>query len=169
MSATGSGNGHLQKPSPAGLPAENLHASLVTLEHDGVWHGILIEGKSGAGKSSVAMGVIEAFRRAGGEAFLVSDDQVLVDVSNGVVTGYAPPTIAGKIEIRGHGIAKAEFRERAAITLVLRLRPASEIERMPPDRTVTVAGQPIPFVEAPERHEAQAVRIVQAALTGRHF
>jgi serine kinase of HPr protein (carbohydrate metabolism regulator) len=149
--------------------AQHIHASLVTVEHERVWHGILIEGKSGAGKSSVAMGVIEAFRRAGGQAFLVSDDQVLVEVIAGIVTGHAPPTIAGKIEIRGHGIAEAEFRESAAITLVVHLRPENEIERMPEARTLNMAGQAIPLVEAPERHEAQAVRIVQAALTGRHF
>lgn len=99
----------------------NIHASCVRLGRaDRAFGappdaGILILGKSGAGKSELALRLI-----AQGAA-LVADDRVELFVRSGKLFARAPKTLAGLIEIRGVGIIKLPRKKDAQIGLVVTL------------------------------------------------
>jgi len=138
----------------------NRHACAIRL--DGI--GILIEGRSGSGKTSLAFGLIEAGRRHGIDAAFVADDQVLLSVDEARLLARAPAPILGKAEIRGYGIASVRAEAQAFIDLVVRIHEDDEIERMPEPAFATILGVTLPQLDVPSRHEAQAVRIVMANL-----
>ena len=62
--------------------------------------GLLIEGEPGSGKSSLALALIDR------GAILVGDDGVLLEERAGRLIAHPATTIAGKLEIRGVGIAE---------------------------------------------------------------
>ena len=134
---------------------ENLHATALVL--DGC--GVLITGGSGAGKTDLAIRLIDA----GGE--LIADDQVLVSAQGGRVIARAPKTIAGKLEIRGVGIVDLPFRETAEVDLVIDLKPGRDIERMPEPAERMIDGVPLRLVEL-DGSEASAVAKVRLILKG---
>ena len=98
-----------------------IHATCVALAAKGV----LIRGASGAGKSDLALRLIDA------GAELVGDDYCQLSVADGQLVATAGPNIAGKIEVRGYGIIQLPFRKFAPVCLVVDLLPEGEIERMP--------------------------------------
>lgn len=89
--------------------------------------GVLLRGPSGAGKSDLALRLMAPPR----SWQLVADDQVLVRRSHGGLSGEAPPTIAGKLEVRGIGIVAAASAANAAIRLIVDLVPRADVPRMP--------------------------------------
>jgi serine kinase of HPr protein (carbohydrate metabolism regulator) len=103
------------------LSSETLHASTVAL--DG--RAVLISGPSGAGKSDLALRLLD-------RGFtLVSDDQTIVRKDDGRILASAPPTIHGKLEIRGVGIVEMETVGDVPVALFVEL--TSDIQRLPDD------------------------------------
>jgi serine kinase of HPr protein (carbohydrate metabolism regulator) len=103
------------------LSSETLHASTVAL--DG--RAVLICGPSGSGKSDLALRLLD-------RGFtLVSDDQTIVRKDGGRLIASAPPTIHGKLEIRGIGIVEMETVDDVPVALCVEL--ASDIQRIPDD------------------------------------
>jgi HPr kinase/phosphorylase len=141
-------------------PSANRHCCVVEISGT----GILIEGEAGSGKTSLALGLVEAARARGLDAHFVADDQALVELSGNSVVARTPAAIAGLAEVRGHGIVPVKHREACKIGLVVRLVPDESIERMPLAKTCDLLGVTLPVVNTPMRHEAQAVRIVLASL-----
>lgn len=92
--------------------AANHHASAVAFGPD---KGILILGRSGAGKSRLALALIDA------GAQLVADDQVLLSAQGGALYARAPRSIAGMIEVRGLGLLTMAYRRLARLVLALDL------------------------------------------------
>ena len=117
------------------LSAETLHASTVAL--DG--RAVLISGPSGSGKSDLALRLID-------RGFtLVSDDQTIVKRDGDRLLATAPPTIAGKIEIRGIGIIEMERSSDVPVALWIEL--TSDIKRIPDDsRERPILGLPLPLI-----------------------
>ena len=117
------------------LSAETLHASTVAL--DG--RAVLISGPSGSGKSDLALRLID-------RGFtLVSDDQTIVKRDGDRLLATAPPTIAGKIEIRGIGIIEMERSSDVPVALWIEL--TSDIERIPDDsRERPILGVPLRLI-----------------------
>ncbi len=110
----------------------NVHATLISLNNQ----GILLTGKSGSGKSDLALRLI-----MGHQAKLVADDRVNLDVIDGELYGYTPPTIEGKMEIRGVGIGTFDYKKHEKITLCVELCPnRQEIERLPFAETENFLG-----------------------------
>jgi serine kinase of HPr protein (carbohydrate metabolism regulator) len=110
-------------PPSAGprLSAETIHASTVAI--DG--RAVLITGASGAGKSDLALRLLD-------RGFtLVSDDQTIVKRDGSRLIASAPPTIAGKLEVRGIGIIDMERVDNVPVALLLEL--TSDIQRLPDD------------------------------------
>jgi len=117
------------------LSSETLHAT--TVAKDG--RAILISGRSGSGKSDLALRLLDR------GFVLVSDDQTYLRIIGGKLVATAPPAIRGKLEVRGIGIVEVEQVDDVAVCLVIDL--ASEIERMPEDGGERVIlGAPIPLV-----------------------
>ena len=76
-------------------------AVAVAIDPDGPLVGALLLGRSGAGKTSFAMALIEGcpWRRSA----LIADDGVRLMTRSGRIIARAPETISGLIEIRGFG------------------------------------------------------------------
>ena len=146
---------------------QNHHCSVVRVETS----GIMIEGASGSGKTSVALGLIDVARARGLDAALICDDQALLTVDCGKLVASAPAATSGLAEIRGYGVAEHAFEPSCAITLIGRLVPDRDVERMPETESETLMGIQLPLVRLPERHEQQSMRILLAmageAVTGR--
>lgn len=115
-----------------------VHAGCVALWSAQGWRGVLIEGPSGSGKSDLALRLIGRGWR------LVSDDRTILWRSQGRLFAACPPTIAGRIEVRGLGVVAEEPLALAEVVLVARCEPPAE--RMPEEETVMLCGAPVPLV-----------------------
>jgi serine kinase of HPr protein (carbohydrate metabolism regulator) len=117
------------------LSSETLHVSCVA--RNGA--AILIGGKSGSGKSDLALRLI------GRGATLVSDDYTLVRRVSGRLLATTPANIAGKLEVRGLGVIDMPYSEDVPVCLYVDLE--REQERMPePIEPVLIAGVKVPVV-----------------------
>ncbi|MBX3593043.1 HPr kinase/phosphatase C-terminal domain-containing protein [Sphingomonas sp.] len=117
------------------ISSETLHASCVAI--DG--RAVLIEGRSGEGKSDLSLRLIDRGAR------LVSDDYTICTRTDGALFGAPPATIAGKIEVRGIGLIEMPHEARAPIALLVTILDAPP--RMPEGpQTRRIAGIDIPEV-----------------------
>lgn len=134
------------------ISSETLHASCVAIGEQAV----LIQGHSGAGKSDLALRLIDRGAR------LVSDDYTLIVRANTQLVASPPPTIAGRIEVRGLGILPMPHVERVPVALLVEL--SDDVERMPPlTATRRLCGIDLPVI-AVEGHYASAPIKVELAL-----
>ena len=89
---------------------------------------LLIEGEPGAGKSSLALALIE---RGG---ILIGDDAVTLTCdashSRARLMASAPPNIEGLLEVRGVGLVRFETSRPVPVALILALQ-ATVTERLP--------------------------------------
>ncbi|MBX9815229.1 MAG: aldolase [Proteobacteria bacterium SG_bin5] len=137
------------------LSSETLHASCVAIGDQAV----LIEGRSGAGKSDLALRLIDRGAR------LVSDDYTLLLRDAGRLLASPPATIAGRIEVRGVGIVAMPHIARVPVALLVEL--ADDVERMPPPSPPRrICGIDVPVI-AVEGHYASAPIKVELALRSR--
>jgi HPr kinase/phosphorylase len=100
----------------------NIHASCVAIGGQGV----LLLGKSGTGKSDLALRLIDE------GAMLVADDRTLLWIEKGALHARAPDSIKGLLEIRGLGIV--EYRARPAVRIALAVRLGRQGTRLPDRR-----------------------------------
>jgi HPr kinase/phosphorylase len=125
-----------------------LHASAVALGD----RAALIIGPAGSGKSSLALQLLAL----GGQ--LVADDGVILRRDGDRLLARAPDPIRGLIEARGVGLLRADARDDVPVALVVDLGRA-ETDRLPPHRTIQIAGLSLPLlhkVESP--HFPAAIR-----------
>ena len=117
------------------LSAETVHAS--TVARDG--RAVLVTGPSGSGKSDLALRLLD-------RGFtLVSDDQTVVKKDGNRLMASAPPTIAGKLEIRGIGIVDMERVDNVPVALIVEL--TGDIQRMPDvSRQRPILGVMLPLI-----------------------
>ncbi len=123
-----------------------IHASCV--EIDG--RGVLIRGKSGSGKSALALQLL-AF---GGR--LVADDQVVLTRTTDL-QATSPETLKGMIEARHFGILTTDTVDMAPVACVVDL-DQEETERVPPKRLITLMGMDVAlFYKVEGIHFAPAI------------
>jgi len=130
-----------------------IHGSSVEINGQ----GILLTGPSGAGKSDLALRLVDD------GATLVADDYTVVAVDGGQVMISPPREIAGKLEVRGLGIIKLPFTEKAPLRAVFELVNYRDIERMPEDTTVILDGVMVPQYRI-DPFTASAAAIIRRAL-----
>jgi serine kinase of HPr protein (carbohydrate metabolism regulator) len=113
---------------------------------------VLIEGESGTGKSDLALRLIDR------GATLISDDYTLLQRTGSGLTASPPPTIAGRIEVRGLGIIPLPHTEKVPVALLVRLSDMPE--RMPlPNEVRCVAGVDIREVAIDARAASAAFKV----------
>jgi len=138
------------------LSSETIHASCIAIDMGGRMRGVLIAGQSGAGKSDLALRLIDRGAR------LVSDDYSFIRRLDGRIVASPPDTIRGKIEVRGLGIMPVDNLAEVEVALMIDLD--SPVERMPEGPGLRrVAGVDLPVV-ALAGLEASAPLKVELAL-----
>ena len=133
-----------------------LHATAVARVTPQGWRGVLIQGPSGVGKSDLALRLIGQGWR------LTADDWTNLWASDGALYGAAPPTIAGRIEVRGLGIATVPVQPLVRILLAVQCSH-EPIERLPEPAFWTWQGVTIPQLRLDPR-PASAGQVVATAL-----
>jgi HPr kinase/phosphorylase len=142
-------------PDPPAPDPIVLRAGAVVI--DG--RALLIAGPPGAGKSSLALALID--RGAG----LIGDDAVTLAADGDHLIASAPPHIAGLIEVRGIGLVRMAVALPAPVALLLELGGAAP-ERLPaalPHRTLAGIAVPVlafePGTIAPAQRAEMALRL----------
>jgi serine kinase of HPr protein (carbohydrate metabolism regulator) len=139
-----------------------LHATTVAV--DGV--GVLLRGPSGSGKSDLALRLID------GGAALVSDDRTQLGRDGAGLLAQmpraAPPSLRGRMEVRGLGIMAVPFVLQARLGLVVELAPDAPIERLPDAQTCDYLGVAVPLIvlRAFEASAPAKLRLAARALGG---
>lgn len=124
---------------------DRLHATAVAVGH----RAIIIRGPSGSGKSDLALRCLSVptSQLVTAPARLIADDQVLVRRDGSALIVSAPPTLLGRLEVRGLGILEIDPEQRARAVLIADLVARTEIERYPdPWPTVEILGLRLPVL-----------------------
>ena len=101
-------------------------------------NGVLIQGDSGSGKSSLAAALIDC------GAWLVADDAVGLARYGNTLHARAVPLIAGLVELRGLGLAAVPRRASTIVHGLVILTPSERIERLPVPAATAMLGVVIP-------------------------
>ncbi len=111
-----------------------VHASAVLVGA----RAVLIRGPSAAGKSRLALELIEA-ARAGTLLFtrLVADDRVHLETAGGRLLARPAEALAGLIEVRGVGLFRIPHEPSAIVGLVVDLAAADAARFPEPDKRKT--------------------------------
>jgi HPr kinase/phosphorylase len=128
-------------------------------------YAALLRGASSSGKSDLALRFLALPVEGGHAPMLVADDQVFVEPRGDVLLASVPPTIAGKLEVRGVGIIELPYVARAELVLAVDLVRAQDVPRMPPEpwEQTMIAGGAVARI-ALEPFEASAPLKVKLAL-----
>lgn len=136
---------------------ENIHATCVCVDGDGV----LIRGAPGAGKSDLALRLID------GGARLVSDDYTEISNIGEKLSARAPGTISGLMEVRGLGVVRVGAIEQTEIHLIVDLAPRDQIERLPERIIETIAGVAVAVVKLDPFDTSAAAKVRLAVKAAR--
>lgn len=115
------------------MTGRRVHGSAVAIGG----RGVLLMGASGAGKSSLALRLIDR------GAVLVADDQVELAARDGRLQATALATIFGKIEVRGVGIIDCDA---IAAPIALAVGLDAVPDRLPEPATIEIEGVAVPVV-----------------------
>lgn len=130
------------------LSSETIHASCVAI--DGV--AVLIEGASGAGKSDLALRLIDR------GATLVSDDYTQLVRRKAELIARPPANLAGKIEVRGIGIVEMAHVAEVPVGLIVAI--VETPPRMPgPGRRRKLAGVELREIALPSLEPSAPVKV----------
>jgi hypothetical protein len=132
--------------------SETVHATCVAIGG----RGVLIGGRSGSGKSDLALRLIDR------GAQLVSDDYTDLRLIDGRLVARAPPTIAGRLEIRGIGMVEIAAAAQAPVCLFADLD--SLPQRLPEPTLRRIAGQDVPSIALAALEPSAPLKLERALL-----
>ena len=101
--------------------------------------GVLIEGRPGSGKSSLALALIDR------GAVLIGDDGVLIERDGERLLASPAPATAGLLEVRNVGLLRYPTLSRIPVALLIGLDPEAPRFRDAP-ALLERAGVPIPAI-----------------------
>lgn len=111
------------------------HGCAVAVEN----RGLLILGRSGAGKSALALTLMSL------GADLVADDRVLLRRHGTRLIAMPPETLAGLVEARGVGILRADYVAETQLSLVVDMDQL-ETERLPRHFKIEILDVALPLL-----------------------
>ncbi len=133
--------------------SETLHASCIGLKG----RAVLIAGRSGAGKSDLALRLIDR------GASLVSDDYTLLRRVGTRLLASAPPNIVGMMEVRGVGLIELPFERDLPTALIIDLD--EPVARMPDGQVKrSVAGVDLPVIGLAAFEASAPIKVEMALL-----
>ena len=124
--------------------------------------GVLLRGPPGAGKSDLALRLIDRGAR------LVADDRVEIALRRGRLIARAPAALAGLIEVRGIGVVPIPRRASAAIVLVVDLVKPERVDRMPNRAWCVLAGVRLPRLKLAPFEATATLKLRLALARARH-
>jgi len=129
-----------------------LHSTCVAVGS----HGVLLMGESGAGKSDLALRLIDR------GAKLVADDQVELTRKGNKVVANAPKRISGLLEVREVGLFKVRPKRNVRILLAVHLVGQEWIERLPYPQMYECLGVSIPRLHLSAFELSAAIKLEMA-------
>ena len=130
-----------------------IHATCIALGGVDRPLGVLLRGPSGAGKSDLALRLIDRGAR------LVSDDQTVLRAEEGRIWARAPGPIAGRMEVRGLGIADLPRLAEAPVRLVVDLKVGQHIERLPEAASCALLEVELPCLKLDPFHASAPAKL----------
>jgi len=145
----------------------NIHATGLVLGKV----GLILRGVPGAGKSLLALELLDEWDARGLPAKLVSDDRIDIEATSKGLVMHAPKAIEGLIELRGRGIVSRPFVTKAPLDLVVDL--VDSLERMVEEDSlvtelegISLARCPVPRAgKVDSRHQMLLIREAVRALS----
>ena len=128
--------------------ANKFHSTSVVIED----LGILIRGKSGSGKSDLALRLIDS------GATLVSDDLTICKKIGDYLYLYSHPKTKGLLEVRELGIMTVPYVENVRLFLVVEL-VEEEFERMPGMMSCSILGIKLPKIKIFGKNSSAVAKI----------
>lgn len=137
------------------VSSETVHGACVAIGA----RAVLIEGRSGEGKSDLALRLIDR------GATLVADGQVICQRSDRALLASPPAHLAGRIEVRGLGIVEMPSVERIPVDLLIVILDAPP--RFPEDaRTRRIAGIDVPVLALAALEPSAPIKVELALKQG---
>jgi HPr kinase/phosphorylase len=123
-------------------PGTGIHATAVVYGETGV----LMLGRSGSGKSALALALLGRARDAGAFGALIADDRVWVRRAGRRLMASGAPRVAGLIERRMAGLVTTPHEPAALVGLAVELSGRGRTwPRLPDDRNIlTLEGVDLP-------------------------
>ena len=118
------------------MTAKKIHSTSVVIED----LGLLIRGKSGSGKSDLALRLIDS------GATLISDDLTICKKIGDYLYLYPHSKTKGLLEVREIGIMTVPYVENIKLTLVVELEE-EEFERIPEMMSCSILGMKFPKIK----------------------
>jgi serine kinase of HPr protein (carbohydrate metabolism regulator) len=119
------------------MTSTHLHATSIDIQGKGV----LILGKSGMGKSSLALQLIDR------GALLVADDQTILNYDGEKILMSPPDPLKGMMEVRALGLCAFPFHSPSSLELCVELCEKDDGERLPDSSFKEYYGIPIPLLQ----------------------
>lgn len=138
----------------------NLHGTALVIGD----RGIFIRGRSGSGKTALALELLARASSFGRHARLVADDQLFAEAHGGRLVMIAPASIEGLVEVRGFGVRPIAWQPRAVIDLAVTLVDPAEVQRIPDPAVIELCAVALPELKAAARNVADAASVVSAEL-----
>jgi HPr kinase/phosphorylase len=128
---------------------QSIHGTCVDIKG----HGVLIQGKPGMGKSSLALQLMDR------GAILVADDQTLLSRELEEVVAQSPLSLRGLLEVRGIGICSFPFQQKSFLRLCVKICPKEKLERLPDPFFVAYHDVKIPLLTLGKDELLGAIKI----------
>lgn len=114
------------------MPAPH-HASAVAFAPDNIsaeWHGVLLLGAAGCGKSSLAQRLMHEGQK---NVRLVGDDRLYIEAKDAQLFARPHPQLAGLLEMRGLGVVRLpadQCQARARLVLAVEMVARTDVPRL---------------------------------------